>query len=210
MQGLSSAPAAPLRCGACDSRRLLRLTATPSRVAPRAAGGCARRLVLASAAGRPSAADPQLWTRLNKPVVREAQTVGYGTFLADVRAQAVKEVVLTHEGTHRALVVYKDGRVRYCQFPADDPRLGDVLATYGVVATQAAPEPALPDTPRMRQLKDAAMYWIPAALILVVYAVVQNMARNKGDFEARAPPLLLRSSCSAWLMRVCAARRRTA
>jgi hypothetical protein len=42
-----------------------------------------------------------------------------------------------------------------------------------------------PDTPGMRKAKDAAMYWTPAALILVVYAVVQYMARTKGDWEVR-------------------------
>jgi hypothetical protein len=41
----------------------------------------------------------------------------------------------------------------------------------------------------MRKAKDAAMYWTPAALILVVYAVVQYMARTKGDWEVRAHPV---------------------
>jgi len=142
-------------------------------------------VLVAAAASSAASPSPQKWTALNKPVVRESQTIGYGTFLADVRAQAVKEVVLAHEGTDRALVVYRDGRVRYCQFPAGDPRLGDVMATYGVVATQAVPEPAPPDSPALRQLKDAAMYWIPAALVFVVYAVVQHGARTKGDYEDR-------------------------
>jgi hypothetical protein len=146
-----------------------------------------RQVVVAAAAP----ADPQRWTRLNKPVVRQSQTVGYGQFLKDVRSQAVKEVVLSHEGTDRALLVYKDGRIAYCQFPADDARLADVLSTYGVVATQAVTEPSPPDTAQMRQFKDAAMYWVPAALIGVVYAVVTHMARTKGDFEVRlSAPLL--------------------
>jgi len=145
-----------------------------------------RQVVVAAAAP----ADPQRWTSLNKPVVRQSQTVGYGQFLKDVRSQAVKEVVLSHEGTDRALLVYKDGRIAYCQFPADDARLADVLSTYGVVATQAVTEPSPPDTAQMRQFKDAAMYWVPAALIGVVYAVVTHMARTKGDFEVRRVFLL--------------------
>jgi hypothetical protein len=133
----------------------------------RAAGGAV------TVAARERGEDPQRWTRLNKPVVRHSQSVSYGQFLGDVRSLAVKEVVLTHEGTDRALVIYKDGRVRYVQFPNDDARIADVMATYGVTASQAPPEPVPPDTPGMRKAKDAAMYWTPAALILVVYAVVQ-------------------------------------
>jgi hypothetical protein len=132
-----------------------------------------------------SASDPQRWTPLNKPVVRLSQAISYGEFLSDVRSLAVKEVVLAQEGTDRALVVYRDGRVRYCQFPVDDGRIADVMATYGVVASLAPPEPAPPDTPRMRQFRDAALYWIPAALVFIVYAVVQHGARTKGDWEDR-------------------------
>ena len=182
-----------------------------------------RRLRHESAALRPAAAarsgtpssseDPQRFTPLNKPVVRQSQAVGYGQFLQDVRSLSIKEVVVSHEGTDRALLLYKDGRVRYCQFPADDPRLADVLSTYGVVATAAVLEPSPPDSAQMRQLKDAAMYWVPAALIGVVYAVVTHMARTKGDFEARAsfwaaPPWTLRSRQSSACMRwVCRGRR---
>ena len=57
----------------------------------------------------------------------------------------------------------------------------------GVIATLAPPEPPPPDSVAMRRAKDAAMYWIPTSLILVVYAAVQYMARTKGDWEACLP-----------------------
>ena len=187
-----------IRDGACDCVRL--------RVCLR------RRLRRESAVLRPAAAarsgapsggdDPQRWTPLNKPVVRQSQAVSYGQFLQDVRSLSIKEVVVSHEGTDRALLLYKDGRVRYCQFPADDPRLADVLSTYGVVATAAVAEPSPPDTAQMRQFKDAAMYWVPAALIGVVYAVVTHMARTKGDFEVSAQRLWPTATTPAHLHRV--------
>ena len=43
----------------------------------------------------------------------------------------VKELIFAHEGTDRSLVIYKDGRVRYVQIPADDPRVFDFMSTYG-------------------------------------------------------------------------------
>jgi hypothetical protein len=129
--------------------------------------------------------DPQRFTNLNKPVMRLKQTIPYGQFLNDVRSQSVKEVVLTHEGTDRACVVYKDGSVRYVQFPADDARVADVMSTYGVVASLAVNEPMPLDTSETLRYKDLAMYWIPGLLIGVIYLIVNGLARKKGDYEVR-------------------------
>ena len=131
--------------------------------------------------------DPQRFTNLNKPVMRLKQTIPYGQFLNDVRSLSVKEVVLTHEGTDRACVVYKDGTVRYVQFPADDSRVADVLETYGVMASQAVNEPQPLDTSETLRYKDLAMYWIPGLLITIIYLIVNGLARRKGDYEVRRP-----------------------
>lgn len=125
------------------------------------------------------------WTPLHKPVVPLAASVSYNQFLEDVRRLAVKEVLLAHEGTYRALVVYKDGAVKYVQLPADDARVAGVLSTYGVSSSLAPAEPLPPDTPRLKLVKDLATFYVPAACIGVVYAVVQRMNLAKGDFEDR-------------------------
>ena len=117
--------------------------------------------------------------------MRYKQTIPYGQFLNDVRSQSVKEVVLTHEGTDRACVVYKDGSVRYVQFPADDTRVADVMSTYGVVASLAVNEPQPLDTSVTLRYKDAAMYYIPGLLIGIIYLIVNGLARKKGDYEVR-------------------------
>ena len=131
--------------------------------------------------------DPQRFTNLNKPVMRLKQTIPYGQFLNDVRSLSVKEVVLTHEGTDRACVVYKDGTVRYVQFPADDTCVADVLETYGVMASQAVNEPQPLDTSETLRYKDLAMYWIPGVLITIIYLIVNGLARRKGDYDVRRP-----------------------
>jgi len=190
-----AAAAAPARL-ACRRPRLLgaasgawQPAAARRRAACRPVG---RARVVASKPSAPEPApavdaDPQLFTNLNKPVMRHMQTIPYGQFVNDVRAQRVKEVVLTHEGTDRACVVYKDGTVRYVQFAADDNRVADVMSTYGVTASQAVNEPLPLDTSATLRQKDLAMYWIPGFLIFVIYLIVNGLARKKGDYEVRSP-----------------------
>lgn len=70
-------------------------------------------------------------TRLGYPRLAESQKIHYGEFLDLMRAQEVKEIVFTHEGTERSAVVLKDGGIRYVQIPSDDPRIFDFMSTYG-------------------------------------------------------------------------------
>lgn len=100
--------------------------------------GVCPRPIAALGASSPKVPDDGIpKTRLGYPRLVESQKIHYGEFLDLMRAQEVKELVFSHEGTERSAVVLKDGRVRYVQIPADDPRIFDFMSTYGEEAARA-------------------------------------------------------------------------
>jgi hypothetical protein len=90
----------------------------------------------------------------------------YNDLLDAIRNKEVKELVMTPQGTDRCMALFKDGRVRLLQLPADDHVVADMMSVHGVSAVLAKSEP--PPDPSM------------AATRRMVRAVAERLSKSRG------------------------------
>eukprot|EP00240_Pyramimonas_obovata_P003992 CAMPEP_0118924010 /NCGR_PEP_ID=MMETSP1169-20130426/2332_1 /TAXON_ID=36882 /ORGANISM="Pyramimonas obovata, Strain CCMP722" /LENGTH=354 /DNA_ID=CAMNT_0006865085 /DNA_START=122 /DNA_END=1183 /DNA_ORIENTATION=+ len=123
------------------------------------------------------------FTKSGRVLVR--QEIRYMQLLDAIRAGEVKEMVFAQQGIDRSIAIFKDGSVKLCQLPTDDIAVADMMSVHGVKATLAPLEPDPPLVGFRKITADFAAYWLPAGLILAVYAAVMYKSRMKGDWEDR-------------------------
>ena len=65
------------------------------------------------------------------------------------------------DGAERALLFFKNGRVRMVMLPTDDRVLIELMGKHGVAATIAPPEPSPPDSPLRVFITETFEKWLP-------------------------------------------------
>ena len=120
----------------------------------------------------------------------ERQHIAYNRFVVDLMQDKIKELYVSVDAVARYAVVYKDGRLAYCQVAPSNTEIYEVTQQIGLEIQPTMPEPASHTVSAVGDRGSAvktfiAGYGVPSIGVFIVWAIVFYMQRFKGDWEDR-------------------------
>jgi len=143
------------------------------------------------AVGKPLSIEELKFTPLGRARMQlERQHIAYNRFVADLIRDEIKELYVSVDAVARYAIVYKDGRLAYCQVAPSNTEIYLLTQNMGIEIQPTMAEPASHTVSAVGDRASSvrtfiAGYGIPSLGVFAVWAIVFYMQRFRGDWEDR-------------------------
>ena len=144
------------------------------------------------AAGKPLSIDELKYTALGRAKIQSArQHIAYNRFVHSIMNEEIKELYVSVDAVARYAIVYKDGRIAYCQVAPHNTEVYNLTQSVGLEINPTMAEASShtiwqPSAIAGRQIRTfIAGYGVPSVGVFLIWAIVFYMQRFRGDWEDR-------------------------
>ena len=143
------------------------------------------------AAGKPLSIDELKYTALGRAKIQSArQHIAYNRFVHSILNEEIKELYVSVDAVARYAIVYKDGRIAYCQVAPHNTEVYNLTQSVGLeinpTMAEASSHTLAAVGDRGAQIRTfIAGYGVPSLGVFFIWAIVFYMQRFRGDWEDR-------------------------